>query len=75
MNRSPSPPIFKKFNTMSGVVKPVKNVFDPKKNDSGNQKWTMNGDMSDSRWRHDSATPSRIYERQAIITEEEEEDE
>lgn len=76
MGRSPSPPIFKKFNTMSGVVKPVKNILDPKKSDNAQNKWLANGDQSigDQRWRHDIGAPSRIYERQAIITEEDEEE-
>lgn len=76
MGRSPSPPIFKKFNTMSGVVKPMKNVLDLKKSDNSQNKWMANGDQAtaEQRWRHDGGTPSRIYERQAIITEEDEEE-
>lgn len=77
MGRSPSPPIFKKFNTMSGVVKPMKNNMDSKPDNSQNKWAPPNGDQNtnESHWRHDGSGPSRIYQRQAIITEEEEEEE
>lgn len=67
MGRSPSPPIFKKIIS-------VKTVSEPKKGENTQSKWTFNDQNSaENRWRFDGTGP-RPYERQAIITEEDEEE-